>query len=557
MMPQRIEFAPLPATDERQYVYTLVKLLAHVNRTKGLTFKDFREWLKLNNLWSKAETPVFLDFLGLRQDAAGKVASGPFLARFLAEDDEEPQRRVVIQQLIDSNPLLAKYVLDALNPEVDGGRLNSTHELHRMLSSFVYPGAKLTLPSFKAWVSWAVGAGLIKLVGIRWGLADLGREYAAKVKHFDVEEFLEDESGGAADQEDDEEQDGAGATEQAATAEPGEATEEEAGAEEAGEATPEPEASVEPAPRPASSARPKPASAPAARPAVVQGAPQAPPVVTWLAPSVPVVPLWGPGNAEVEANRGLLANLWEKTAPQAPVLTLEALGMSAEDFQEQPERFLFQVAFASLLADLPGLRANLPAHVALFRQLADQGFFESYVDLDLPLEEALTDPAWVLDVPEPNLRDRWIYLVPLKRNLRRDPDWFSHVQGLTDPLELVTALRNGPLAGVPAVMAPFWLVREMHRAELLTHPAHAQLAVVPGIRGREAAVRLGFLDRAYANGDADLTRAGVHLSAWFDRDTGYAEPLEQLTALAGCHAACGHALHCPFQCAEKLPWNKA
>jgi len=553
-MTQRTSFAPFPNADEKTWPAVLTRLFSYVSRTPTPTGADLRTWLKEQSLWNKTDSPTVLDFLGLAADKAQPVKVSKLAADFLAASNDDEQARVGFRYLWSQNPLLVKYVLDALDPD-QNGRLHSTHELHRMLESFVYPGTKLTLPDFKSWISWAVGMGGLKLVGIRWGLTDLGRQFAAEARAFDVEEFLEEEAEAR--------EAAAEAAEEAEEAEPQASTPAAPPAAVAAVAPP-PAAPVEAdlPPQPAveaGPAAPRPAPAPrvARAPrtsAAVEGAPVAPPVVTWLAPAIPVTPLWGPGTAEADANRQRLLTWWSQLAKPGH-LTLEAFGVSTDELHDAPEVFLARAAFVALAADVPGVRARLPENVALYRQLADAEVFEAYVGADAPLDEALPDAAWSLITTGPSLRDRGLDLVPLRRNLKRDPDLFARVQGLTDPLELVRDLRASLFGGLPTVLAPYWLVRELHRAGVLDHEAHAVLGAVPGFEGRQAAVRLGLLDRAAANGDDDLVRVGRHLAAWFTRDADYAEPLELIPAMLGCTEAGPRPHACPFHCAYKLPWN--
>lgn len=549
-MTQRTSFAPFPNSDDKTYLAVLTRLFAYVSRSPAPTGADLRAWLKEQSLWNKTDAPVVLDLLGLAAEKTAPVTPSKFAIDFLAAQGDDEQSRLGFRYLWDQNPLLAKYVLDALDPE-QNGRLHSTHELHRMLESFVYPGSKLTLPDFKAWISWAVGTGGLKLVGIRWGLTDLGRVFAAESRKFDVEEFLEEEA---------EARDEAEGHDEAEDAEALAKVDADVGTQRAASLplvastpvvvppapAPDPDpAPVPPAPRPARATRPS---------TVVVGAPAAPAVVTWLAPSLPVTPLWGPGTSEAEANRQRLLTWWGQLGKPGH-LTLDAFGVSADELHDAPEVFLARAAFVALAVDLPGVRARLAENVALYRQLADAELFEAYVGTDAPLDEALPPAAWSLVTTGPGLRDRGLDLVALKRNVIRDPDLFARLQAVTDPGEVVRELRASLFAGVPSVLAPYWLVRELHRAGVLGHEAHAVLGAVPGFEGRQAAVRLGLLDRASANCDDDLVRVGRHLAAWFTRDTDYAEPLELVPAMVGCTEAGPRPHACPFHCAYKLPWN--
>ena len=576
-MTQRIDYAELPNTKEAHYLTTVTKLFRQLEMQPDQSFKQLREWMKTQQIWDKEGVPKVLALLGLRVKGKNDpMETGTLGPRFLAAEGLEGQCRVLSRWFFDQNPLLWKYVLDALDPE-QNGRLHSTHELHRMLSSFVYPGRPIGLPDFKAWIAWAVGAGSMKLVGIRWGLTDVGKEFARIARDFDVEEFLEDEAETPDTEEadlnpDEHEEDPPSAETSEAPADPRETPEAAPSGQGKGTAakSAKPERALKaPSVTPRAAAAPetpleraaKTASARRSAPVrQVLGAPIAPALVTWLAPSVPATPLFGADETSVRENRDTLCKAWSALGKPG-MLHLGAFGVEADQFHEQAETFLFRAAFLSLAADLggpglvPGAGTSVEASVALYRQLDDMEFFEQYVDLDLPLEEALPDPVWELCLDGPSLRDRLIYLVALKRNLRREPEWFAALHALTEPRDIIDALRRGPLAGIPSVRAPYWLVRELHRVGLLSHDAHALIAVVPGLSGRAAATRLGFLDRAYANGDADLLRAGELLAPWFGRDTDYADPLETIPGMLGCSEQTRHSHRCPFHCALKLPWN--
>jgi hypothetical protein len=230
-MVQRIEYTIFAETPEVAQLSTANKLIGHVHRS-DLSFRAFRDWLREQGIWNKDTLPTALDLFDIRMDKQNGASLGPWAEKFFAVDDPEDQKTLLFERLLDQNTLLVKYVMEALDME-GGGRLHSTYELHRMLTSYVYPGEHVGLPSFQAWIKWMVGVERLKLIGIRWGLTDLGKEVVPKLRMIDVDEFLEEE-----------EEEAEAATEAAATAESAAAPPAETTAQPAGQA---PDATASPA----------------------------------------------------------------------------------------------------------------------------------------------------------------------------------------------------------------------------------------------------------------------------------------------------------------------
>ena len=195
-MVQRIDYAVFPEIRETELLMFTQRVLGHLQRSSP-TFKALRDWLREANAWDKDTVPVILDLLDVQIKGAD-LTIGPWATQFIASDDDEIAREFLFKRLLSDNTLLVKYVVEALDME-GGGRLHSTYELHRMLTSYVYPGDQIRLPDFQAWIKWMVACGRIKLIGIRWGLTDLGKEVVPRIRNVDVEEFLEDEADEAAE----------------------------------------------------------------------------------------------------------------------------------------------------------------------------------------------------------------------------------------------------------------------------------------------------------------------------------------------------------------------
>ncbi|MCA9521842.1 MAG: hypothetical protein KC609_12750, partial [Myxococcales bacterium] len=182
---QVIEYASLPNTKEIAYLPTIMKALGEIKRSTP-TFKEFRDWLKEQMLWDKEAWPVVWPLLDVK--VGERLHLGDFAAKLLATDDEDEARKLLYQRLLKRNEILCKYVFEALDE-----RLHSTHELYRLITSYVYPGEYITLVNFQHWIKWMAAIGYIKFVGIRWGLSEIARAEIERIKQIDVEEILEDE----------------------------------------------------------------------------------------------------------------------------------------------------------------------------------------------------------------------------------------------------------------------------------------------------------------------------------------------------------------------------
>ncbi len=191
-MVQRVEYPVFPNTTDQLLLPTTNKVLGHVHRS-NLTWKQWREWLREQDIWDKELIPRVMSVLDIHGDKRSKVTLGEWANELLDATGPDEQADLIYQRLFDENTLLVKYVFEALDME-GGGRLHSTHELHRMLSSYVYPGEPIRLPDFQTWIKWAVLSGRVKLIGIRWGLTDIGKKAVPRLRMIDVDEFLEDEA---------------------------------------------------------------------------------------------------------------------------------------------------------------------------------------------------------------------------------------------------------------------------------------------------------------------------------------------------------------------------
>ncbi len=188
---QRTQFPTVPNTETELYLTAIQRIFTELNRSgDGVVFRDFRQWLRDNALWSREESEKLLDFLGC--ETRPNVVVGDFGRRFLEASTPESQQALLYEWLCGWNPILHKIVFDALDSEVNG-HMHSEHEMYRVITSYVYPGEYVTLPEFQHWIQWMSATGCIHYVGIRWGLSETGRDAMPAVRQVDIEDLLEDE----------------------------------------------------------------------------------------------------------------------------------------------------------------------------------------------------------------------------------------------------------------------------------------------------------------------------------------------------------------------------
>ncbi len=528
-MAQDIEFAAIPNTQPIAYPSTLALVLGEVARSSP-TPKALREFLRMRNLFDKAGFPALMAFLDV-QVGGEKVTLGP-VGRRLFEADEEPEvRRRLAERLVERNPLLAKYCLEAMDTE-HGGRLHSTNELYRMVTSYVYPGRKPTLPSFRAWVDWAVAAGVLKLVGIRWAIGDQGREVLPRLRAMDVEEFLEEEASGATGEAEapaPEAEAGpavAPAPEEPAPEEPTPAVATPVGEPPA----PVPQVPVEAAAPVGAEPPPAPRSRPA--PTRVVGPPSPSPADRAVFRPTP------PGPEDLDAARDALCAWYEGYPGRRPLAAAEA-GL---DPAGKAPALWHEAAFAALVRARGVPAADIRAVLSAFREAAVlPALARGRVPVDALRGLMVRDPR-------PEVVAACEAVVHLPRMFEPLDDLGPTLKA-EDPREVLWGLWRRLYEPV-APLAPFVFARFLWEGGRLRKTA-AEAAFVPWFRVRENAFRIGFCDRLYAPGFGDLVEAAVTLGARFGAPL-FEGPLDQVHEGFGCAFSCPRAPVCPLPaCREK------
>ncbi len=588
-MAQRVDFAFFPGVREDNCLATLNKVYGHIRRN-ALAQREFRDWLKDENLWNKDEMPQLLALCDIVTE--GTVRLGPWAERFFAADTEEAMREQVYKRLCDENLLLVKYALEALDTE-GGGRLHSTHELHRLLTSYVYPGKHITLEPFKNWIKWAVVSGRVKMIGIRWGLTDLGKQAVPRMRTVDPDEFLDDEKAAAAGP--------APVAPAAPVAAPVAAK----------SAPPEPAkvapvAAAKPAPKkdddpdedldlppeaepvddsvfsryeqqfvePAAAAPPAPAKAGKAAPVPAAVAPAAKAVAAAAAaadaaPAARVAPAETVAIAADTTPPQVLIRYVNMeaacgAAPLGPAEVVAALrdhgrslglgggslllahGIEPRMAQNEPARHLFLSALVARGYALSGDGALVDALVER------SGGTLAPLALLLDRPEALVDglTKWQLTASDPQstaLRGLLVDAAVGGRAIKAQPDLPQQLAAATAADALVTQLLQGVLRGAPQVAA-FWLVRELVRAGVWQRPAATEIAFVPWRSVRLMAYRLRLVDSHFADGPALLALAR-RLCTLFPPGSVEAAALEALAPADHLRFDCARPVVCQRPCA--------
>lgn len=533
-MVQRIEYAVFADTTDQALLATVSKLIGHVHRS-ALDFKQMRAWLRDQGLWNKDTMPTLLALFDVRMPQSAPTSLGPWANRFFAADDADAQQTLIFERLLDQNTLLVKYVMEALDME-GGGRLHSTYELHRMLTSYVYPGEQVGLPAFQAWIKWMVASDRLKLIGIRWGLTDLGKEVVPKLRMIDVDEFLEEEEEEQQPDDDGEQPEQAAAPPTPAPAAPAPSKPAAAKAE-----------AVAPAKKPASGTAPAKVAAGAAAPRADEEFPDLPPeappvddsVFEKYAAQYEPEPEAQPDAPDAVEPTEVVARPPATRSTVAPSKLVRASTIDVGCSQDPLDRAdLIEALRAhgrqnglgggSLLIAY-GLHTRMATNeagrhlflAALLARLSVERPDGALCDLLIERVGGLGPVAVLLERPETlsELVVRWGFArgddasrairtalldaVIGGGTLTRKADTPTILAEAPSSEVLVGMLGQGLLRGAHP-LAAFWLIREMVRVELWKQPAARDAAAIPSRANRMMAYRLRLIDTHFAGSTARL-----------------------------------------------------
>jgi hypothetical protein len=577
-MAQRLDYVPIPNTTDKMYLTAINKVVGHVARTP-CTFKELREWLRDNQLWDKETSETALSLMGVQ--VKPEVGLLPLGAAMLATDDDAEQKKRLFLSLRDQNLLLTKAVLEALDVP-SGGRLHSTYELHRMLTSYVYPGKHIGLPEFQAWVKWMQACDGIRLIGIRWGLGDVGKAHIDWLKSRDYDEILEDEeeegdearpavvrpAGGVAPQSPPIVAAPAPvavkpAPRPAPPDEP-EEPEEDEDLDLPPEAAPVDEAvlarylddfpeAADPAPRrrgaPATPAAPHLAAVPAPTPPT----PRAPAPLAHVPAPRAAAPgrvrlVHAPVDAEALERTARWIEEWWAPWPDKRELHLADLGVDADVLRSDPGLLLVTACTAAIAAvelqEAPHVAAwldKLRSHRAIERiWVGDEGLAQVLADVDF----------FAGDRAGARLSELLVHALGFAHRVRSAPELPGRLAALGTSADRARVLAAEVMGG-NFDLAPIWVAVELERAGVWPASESGRLAV-PTWGARENAYRLGYIDALYADGLSALLDAGAAIGRFFGTATGGAAALENLPDHLGCAFRCGRVESCPLACREKI-----
>jgi len=569
-MPEVTSFPILPNIQAAELTGA-VERVARFIRTSSPDERSLRKTLRQWKLWDKERTPAFLDLLKVH-NSDDAMEPGPFLSHYLNIVDETERRTLIFQYLRDLNPILVKSIFDALDTE-RGGRIQSTNELYRLVTSYVYPGEHISLPDFQHWVTWMHGVDVLRTIGLRWGFGTIGTVFREEIREMEMDEILEDLEDGLASSWED-----AAATATPASAEKDQANDAEGEDPEPVETAPASEKTTKtqspkttapkaqkkdkkvkqspktkngedaigPAPEPIVSAPP-----PKRGKARVVVAATAPP-----APTLPVTlsPVFVRGGAQIMVpltDKDAAANAediqgWWQTYPFRGPYRAKDFGLTIEGLDEGPET-LSELCVAALFV---GRReGNVAASTAL-AALRETGALNAWITGTASFEESV-GTVGLLSLVGGDAR--FLDLLPiavqvctaLRAEPRRIADWTEET-----PETTIRAL-HVDVFGRTSPMAPFWVIREALMANLIDDPMYERVAVVPTRTAREHGYRLGFMDSLYAEGMEDLLKASAKLQRFCGKDCEYNAPLEFLQDHLGCRFRCPVAAECSYRCREK------
>ncbi len=574
-MGQRVEFAALPGTRYDQYVLKLQSVVSFLQTPGAAKFKPLRDQLRKMGLWDKDKAEVMFSLVDVTWDRKD-VQLGRLARAIGSAGSDSAVQDLLYRRLCDANILLVKYVLEALDVD-SGGRLHSVHELYRMITSYVYPGAYITLPNFQAWIEWLAATGYIKLVGIRWALSDKGLKVLPELKSMDVEEILEDleeeaEDEGDEDEDDDvdapDEDDDAGdedatpagpvATRPASTARPV-AAPTPAPAKARAAAAPDDElddewADLPPEPEPPSANELAAAQAafearfadvavaeaepPEPEASAATGRPVSHGAVGLHAPLPNLAAAYSPAVIAASAEARVVAEQlvgWWKALGDWPALTAADLGVEVEPPKPDP-RLLLELSVLAVLVE--GQRPR-PQVFAFVGRLMDAGFFDAFEQGGLgPALERLGDwdgQPWMRPFVE-----RLVHAAALGQRIADAPELLEQLRDVTSGREAIGVLR-GALFGERWVEAPFWTLRELLRLGVLEEPELASAAVVPSRRLVANAYRVGLVPRPEVTSFEGLLQVAEATAALFGETgaaaSGYGEALEVMDRGLGLETA--------------------
>ena len=524
---QELNFAVMAGCKANELLPKLGLIVDCVIRKK-MNLKELKRELKKQDLYDAETFETLLNFLDIETDGS-KVKCGEFLKTLKDIIAPEDRQRHLFKHLTAKNEILMKYVIDGL-----AERLYSTNELYRYITSYVYPGGIPTLGSFKAWMAWLEASGHIKVIGIRWGLSDLGKESRDEIiKLIDVDDILESEAASLRDSgdddDDDDDDDDYDDDDDDVPAKP---------AKSAKKAAPVVQDEVPEAVVSEKSAQtveilvqpivPRPDETPLALVREAFASADAEEALDeneepGSAPAVQIAQ-FRIDPSTVAANVNAI-HTWWRMRPGGKMLTAADYGFVREDFETDALYALFRLSNLALQLFRYGGRLNTSKGGQSFAMLDQMGFYSNLMHSKQTVDKI------VLGLVDGGMANRFEDLGNLHYTLiiRRDLKALG-AKG-------VSALLSSPsmadvVLGLWEHIGHFhltyeilWIARELASLGVLSCEDSSSLGVVPLPKVRETAFRLGFIETPYAADFPHLVSISRRLSSLFPAEVGWEAPL--------------------------------
>ena len=577
---QEVNFAILAGCKSQELLPKLGLIYNCISKEKP-DMKALKRFFKEHDFFEKERFETLLRFLDIDISDTKSIKAGPFLTKISKIIDPEDRKRALFDHLTEKNQMLMKYVIDGL-----AERLYSTNELYRYVTSYVYPGTYITLVDFRFWMDWLEASEHIKMVGIRWGLSELGKAaLESTIKLIDIDDLLEEESGDE-DDDDDDDDDIAEDADDASDSDSETEFDEDADSDDAGESETDIPMITEPVAPAAAKTAPVQA-APAQAAPVAMPAPVAYPqtisgpvhetrnivpievareaciteshveiVVQPIAPKTDETPLQLIRDAFAEADEeeeetdfgdfdsapkvrieqlrldeSVVAEnvravqVWWRNRPGGKLLTARDYGFSKEDFEKEPAFNLFRLsALALQLLRFQG-RLNAGQGGQSFAMFDQMGFFQNLFKSRKGVDTILDELLKGGMGQHAEYFCNLHYLLIIRRALKALKD--EGVKEILSKENMSELLGNlwKELGSFQLTYEILWIARELGDMEVISCDDVDAVGVVPFPRVRETAFRLGMIETPYAADFTHLISISRRISKFFGRNDAWEAPL--------------------------------
>ena len=499
-MPQVVELPPI-GQDARGALGALVRVCKEMP-AKGESFRDLRGRLRAAKLWDRERPAVVLRFLG-----TGGATAVPslFMQAVAAAVSEDDLAIAVLDRLWHLNALLGKTVVDLL-----AQRPYHKDEVYKYIASVAYRGVVPSRPALETWIQIALGAGMVRTVGVAIALGPRADRYVQLGAALDVDEFLAEDR-----------------------PEP-EPVIPAIGEDDAAVVAADPETSI-----PVAAAAPAGATLPPAlRHLSADGVPSP------RGRERPVLVARFAGGAssifadDILAGTTARITAWSDVAkrPTAAYQPTD-FGLDAEGWVERADEVLYRIAVAAALA---------------FRLDRDRaGVIAAYTALDRAGVLADLYQGTVPDTLPAQADARALMLASLAaRRCAEVPDLAAQLDGCASAAAAFGVL-DGALGRGLFRTELFWIIDMLARLGVVRFDDLADFTTTPYRIVRDTLFRLGYLATPYASDAAALAAAAK--AARRAVPSGPADEILATFALAaGCAYDCTHRKTCDFACRERL-----